>query len=66
MRWSRHCDVFSISNYRVTLGILIAEISLKSNTDTIMLDISRWASGIYIISIQADGKAILQQKLLKK
>src|SRR5690606_570818 len=48
------------------LGTLVTELDLKANSGDIPLDISRFPSGTYIISLQADGNTILHQKLVKK
>lgn len=47
-------------------GRLVTTIDLDTNHDDVLLDISTWPSGTYIISLQADGKTILHQKLIKK
>lgn len=47
-------------------GILVARIDLSANSGDVLLDISRFPSGVYLISLQADGQTILHQKLIKK
>jgi len=47
-------------------GRLVTTIKLKENRGDILLDTANWPSGTYIISLQADGKAVMHQKLIKK
>ena len=47
-------------------GTLVADIDLKTNSDDLPLDISRFPAGTYIITLQADGNTVLHQKLVKK
>lgn len=47
------------------LGTLVAEIDLKANSGHLPLNISNFPAGTYIITLQADGKTLLHQKLIK-
>lgn len=47
-------------------GSLLEKIPLTEPKATLALDVSRWAAGTYIITLHADGSAVMQQKLIKK
>ena len=47
-------------------GSLLEKIPLTQPKATMALDVSRWSAGTYIISLYADGAAVMQQKLVKK
>lgn len=47
-------------------GSLLEKIHLTEPKATLALDVSRWAAGTYIITLHADGSAVMQQKLIKK
>ena len=49
-----------------TEGRLVSTIKLNKNSDDVVLDTAKLPAGTYIISLQADGKTILHQKLIKK
>src|SRR5690606_39970979 len=55
----------SIKIYAID-GRLVAEIAVEEHFGTLALDISRFPSGTYIITLQADGNTVLHQKLIKK
>lgn len=47
-------------------GTMAAEIDLKANKGDLPLNISNFPAGTYIIALQADGRTVLHQKLIKK
>lgn len=55
----------SISVYTMS-GSLISVVRLDKNSGDILFDTSSFPSGVYIISLQANGNTVLHQKLIKK
>lgn len=47
-------------------GRRVSTIKLDKNSDDVVLDTAKLPVGTYIISLQADGKTVLHQKLIKK
>lgn len=55
----------SVRIYTMT-GTMAAEIDLKANKGDLPLNISNFPAGTYIVTLQADGRTVLHQKLIKK
>lgn len=47
-------------------GVVLTSMDIKENKGEFILDVSSWSSGTYMIGLEADGKTVLQQKLIKK